>query len=207
MRPRFKKKRSLRRTDKPLRDARIFVIATEDTYVPKAYFELFQNSRVCIRVLETQDGHSAPTYVLERLKEVKNSEEFESDDQFWLVLDTDHWIAPGHIDSFKRVCRDASDQGFKLAHSNPCFEFWLLLHHEEVAENTRYEACGDVVERLKELLSGYSKRTIPVALFTRNYIETAVKRAKKLDESSTGDRWPHEKGTHVYKLVEQLLDK
>lgn len=59
---------SLGRAARRERDDRIFVVATEDTYVPKQYFEALALSRVRVLVLETRDKDSAPGQVVERLR-------------------------------------------------------------------------------------------------------------------------------------------
>jgi hypothetical protein len=95
---RCKKPRPLTREEKPLRDARLFVIATEDKYAPRESFRLFGNPRIKVLVLPTEDTRSAPEYVLQRLdayKEQKQKDEKLDEDQYWLMLDTDHWIESG----------------------------------------------------------------------------------------------------------------
>lgn len=64
---RCKKHRPLTREEKPFRDARLFIIATEDRYAPQEYFRLFKNPRVKVQVLPTEDTRSAPDHVLKRL--------------------------------------------------------------------------------------------------------------------------------------------
>ena len=59
---RHKKPRPLERKDKEtLRDARLFVIATEDTYAPDRYFHIFTNPHFQVKVLSTKGGLSAGT--------------------------------------------------------------------------------------------------------------------------------------------------
>ena len=54
-------------------------------------------------------------HVLERLKTYRQQEEQKNElldeDEFWLMLDTDHWIKPNHIDNFTNVCGEAIQQG------------------------------------------------------------------------------------------------
>ena len=40
---------------------------------------------------------SAPEHVLERLDQYQEEYELGADDEFWLMLDTDHWTGPGHV--------------------------------------------------------------------------------------------------------------
>jgi hypothetical protein len=187
------------------------VIATEDTYAPKQYFEessIFKNPRIYVPALPSKGGRSAPEYVLDRLKEYRDEtrrkNELLDEDEFWFVLDTDHWTQPNHIDNFTKVCREGSEQGIGLAHSNPCFEVWLLLHFEDVDAVGQFRASKDVEERLRSVLGQYNKKRLDLSRFDRKSAETAVERAETLDNSSA-DRWPQRTGTHIYRLVKRLL--
>jgi hypothetical protein len=119
------------------------------------------------------------------------------------MLDTDHWVKPDHVANFVEVCAKALQQGFRLAHCNPCFEIWLLLHVADLAVDDQFANCDEVVDRLRTVLGAYNKRNAdPTAFCTLANAELAVKRAEKLD---TSDRWPQRLGAHVYRLVKELL--
>jgi len=79
------------------RDARLFVVATEDTYAPKQYFGFFQNPRLHVQVLETAIGTAQdPRAVVNRLISFAEQYQIAGDDQLWVLLDTDHWIQERH---------------------------------------------------------------------------------------------------------------
>lgn len=200
-----KKSRPLTREERPLRDARLFIIATEDKFAPEQYFRLFKNPRIKIQVLPTTDGRSAPAHVLERLNTFRDDYVTIDEDEFWLMLDIDHWTEAGHIANFNLVCQEAIQRGYHLAHSNPCFEIWLLMHVFPLDAGTQYKRCNDVVSRLREVLGNYSKRSINADHFPESSIKDAVSRAEATDHSS-GDRWPQSTGTHVYKIVKRLIN-
>jgi hypothetical protein len=201
---RCKKPRPLTREERPLRDARLFIIATEDTYAPERYFGLFKNPRIKVNVLPTEEGRSAPEHVLDRLDAFRKQYELLAEDEFWLMLDTDHWIEPSHVSNFDRVCGEAVQKGYQLANSNPCFEVWILLHVFPLDAGTQFVRCGEVVARLRELLGEYSKRTLDARHFTPDSMREAVMRAEMLARNPT-DRWPQTTGSHVYKVVRKLL--
>jgi hypothetical protein len=201
---RCRKSRPLTREEKPLRDARLFVIATEDKYAPKEYFRLFKNPRVKVQVLPTEDTRSSPEHVLQRLDDFLKEYHVLEDDEFWLMLDTDHWIEPGHVANFNRVCSEAIQKGYQLAHSNPCFEVWLLFHVFPLDAGTQFRRGEEVIASLRELLGVYSKRTIDAQHFPLSAIREAVTRAEATD-TSPYDRWPQSTGTHVYKVVKKLM--
>lgn len=188
------------REDQTFRDDRLFVIATEDTYAPKQYFRLLPNPRIHVEVRETEGGLSAPEHVLARLDAYVQEYQLDEHDERWLMLDTDHWLQSGHVKNFIRVCSEAVKKGYQLAHSNPCFEIWLLLHHTELDATHQFKRCGEV----KAALGQYNGGGIDPAHFTMDAVRVAVGRAEKLDDSSI-DRWPQKTGSHVYKLVKRLL--
>ena len=118
-----------------------FLIVTEGTVTEPTYFELLredlQLGPVAIRI-EPGD-HSDPRHVIKtagrmvselakRKKRGKLSNaETESFDHVWAVIDTDVAVRNG---IWNDVTALAEGRRVKLAHSTPCFEFWLLLHLE-----------------------------------------------------------------------------
>jgi hypothetical protein len=73
-----------------LRDDRLFIVACDDTYAPKQYFDFFRITRIQIHVVLTEDGTSAAEHVLGRLQGIDH----DDDDELWLPLDTDPtWLA------------------------------------------------------------------------------------------------------------------
>jgi hypothetical protein len=201
---RWKKPRPLTREDKKYRDDRLFVIATEDTHAPDRYFRIFMDGRIHVLVLPTEGGRSAPEHVLTRLDDYVKEFDLMEDDERWLMLDTDHWVEPNHIANFNLVCAQATQKGFKLAHSNPCFEIWLLFQVTDLDAGDQFKRCKEAVQRLKDTLGKYSKRRIDPTHFSLENAVIAVRRAEKLDQSP-GDRWPQKTGSHVYKIVKMLL--
>lgn len=201
---RRKKPRPLTRGDGTVRDATLCIIATEDTYAPDHYFRLFKNTRIQVVVLPTEDGRSAPEHVLERLDRHCDEYDVGDGDDLWLMLDTDHWTEPDHVDNFTRVCREAMQKGYRLAHSNPCFEIWLLLHLADVGDGEEFQRCEDVVERIKQIIGEYSKKKIDPEYFNPASMADAVRRAEAMAVHPDG-RWPQQVGTHVYKVVRDFL--
>ncbi len=201
---RCKKRRPLTREEKAYRDDRLFIVATEDTHAPRQYLDALRNPRIKVRVLPTESGLSAPGHVLQRLDEFLEAYRTIAEDEFWLVLDTDHWVEANHIASFRQICAHALQKGYSLAHSNPCFEVWLLLHVAELHEDAQFSRCEQVVARLKDTLGTFSKRSLDMQLFSLPAVRLAIARAEKLDKGQN-DRWPQKTGSHLYRLARKLL--
>lgn len=181
----------------------MFIIATEDTYAPKQYFAGFLLPRVSIEVVETDDSQSAASHVVARLKnivdEAKKFGEWTDADQYWVLLDTDHWSQGTHVAAFSKAIKEAKDCGFLVAVSNPCFELWLLLHVADVTLPIANATAAE--EQLRTALGGYSKTNVPADKLMP-LISQAIERAKKLDVGEGG--WPQSVGTQVHLLVEAI---
>jgi len=198
-----------------LRDDRVFVVATDDTYAPLQYFEFLPLPRVKVTVVPTplQTTASSPGHVVQRLKDafdsVKERGQVQQGDEFWVFLDKDRNMRDNNIVGTLEALRTARHSGFEIAISSPCFELWLLLHHEDVPANTTFTVCADVEQKLKAVLGGYNKTKLRRGQFQIAHLPDAIRRARAL-ESSPDDpdgHWPENVGTRVYRLLERVLPK
>ena len=176
--------RPLTRDSERLRDDRLFIVACDDTYAPKQYFEFFRLQRVQVHVVATTDGSCAAADVLKRLLRYKG--EAEEEDELWMLLDTDHYTQGTHLPSFTGALSEARRQGVKVALSKPSFELWLLLHH--VAETVLGElpAAKDVEEMLRATLGEYNKTNLKREHYPLTSVCDACDRAERLDATVAG---------------------
>jgi hypothetical protein len=180
------------------RDARLFIIATEGAVTEKQYFGMFGSSRIKVEVLPTgSDNQSAPDYVLDRLDSFKEQFDLHEDDMLWLVLDVDRW----GDEKLSVVCREARQKNYHLAISNPCFEVWLCLHCDDLDPEDK--TCKQFKARLRKILGSYNGSNLDLSEY-EPHLATAVERAQIL-HSDVQQNWPPTIGTHVYRLVEILL--
>jgi RloB-like protein len=116
-----------------------FLIVTEGQVTEPVYFELLraslQLSTVTVKIQPASASY--PTHVIdsaatevERLSKRRKRKEIainevEKYDHVWAVIDTDVAVRK---DVWSDIVQYAASKGVKLAHSTPCFEFWLLLH-------------------------------------------------------------------------------
>jgi len=133
-----------RKASKPSRDACArpgdsFLIVTEGQVTEPVYFELLRESLqlATVTVKIQAGGASYPKHVINSAadevkalaKRVKKNQtainEVEKYDHVWAVIDTDVAVRRGIWPDIQQL---AVSRGVKLAHSTPCFEFWLLLH-------------------------------------------------------------------------------
>jgi hypothetical protein len=195
--------RPLTRDTGSLRDDRLFLVACDDTFAPKQYFDFFRLTRVQIRVVPTPDGSSAARHVLDRLL----SFEHEEDDERWMLLDTDHCVQGTHLAGFVETLREASRQGVNVARSKPSFELWLLLHHVEEAGLGALPAARDVEEALRAKLGQYNKTKLRREHYPAASVYDACVRAERLDATVTGGDIPQGNTTRVYRLWKAIAAK
>jgi hypothetical protein len=108
--------------------------------------------------------------------------------EVWCVVDVDQFdiTAAGH---------EAARHGIQLAVSNPCFELWLLLHHEGC---TAYlDGYPAVVQRLRKHVPTYDKARLRFGAFADG-VNAAVKRARSLDPGRNPS-------TDMWRLVERIV--
>jgi hypothetical protein len=108
------------------------------------------------------------------------------------VVDVDHF-------DLAAAASAAQAAEVELAVSNPCFELWLLLHHERC--DSSMACCGDVIARLRKCVPGYDKTRLRFEQFAGG-VEQAVSRAAALD--ATGRDHRRNPSTGVWRLVEEM---
>ena len=115
-------------------------------------------------------------------------------DEVWCVVDRDEFDLEAAV-----AC--AADLDVRLAVSNPCFELWLLLHHEDCTAE-----LGDaksVLRRLARKVPAYQKNELRFADFEKG-VHDAVRRAERLDPSGRDHRRDPSSG--VWRLVLQMIE-
>lgn len=180
----------------PSREYReLFIIATEGDKTEPAYLQLFLDSTKTIRILASRHD-SAPKKVLKRAETFLQKEKPRRPYSVWLVLDRDTW----QEEVLNFVSGQCRRRGFGLAVSNPCFEYWLLLHFENGNGVSSKTHC---TERLVRHLPNFAKGHVEIEKLKPN-IQQAIDYARQKDVPPCSD-WPSGNGSTVYKLVEALL--
>jgi hypothetical protein len=102
--------------------------------------------------------------VLSRMEEYIKQEGVKPSDEAWLIVDRDQWDEK-HLDLLHQWTLKCSN--YKLALSNPKFEFWLLLHYEDAKNISTEREC---LTRLKHYLPNYNKKLKLEKLHTLKFI-------------------------------------
>ena len=199
-----RKPKPLAPEEKTFRDDVLIVVVTEDTFAPEQYFNLIKARRVQVKVAPSQGGHSSPQAILASARVLKKDPDFQDFDEFWLLLDTDHWFERNHIANCMTVISEAKSEGFQVAVSNPCFDLWLLLHHDDVPPDRPFENCQSLEQRFRELKGKFNKTKLELEHFNVDLALVAIDRGKRLTPDTINFR-PKNPGTQVWALVERAL--
>jgi hypothetical protein len=200
----MRKKRPLDRKAKLVRDASLVVIASEDKYAVRQYFDFFESSRIQFKVLETQDGKSAPEHVLARLNEYIDEFEIGDGDTFWLICDCGHWIEPNHIHNLTQALKECRQKSIQFALSNPCFDLWLYLHFADFPAEDKL-TCGQVAQRLKAAAGGYDKTKIYNLPIDDRKVRVAV--ARSTANQSCDSVIPTKPQTTIHLVIQNLISQ
>lgn len=147
---------------------------------------------VSVKVVERP---SAPDQVVRYARDHCGRDDF---DETWCAVDVDRFEVEGAKVSAAHGLADSA--GIRMATSNPCFELWLLLHHEGCTSHC--DGYSDVEVRLKRFVSSYDKTRLRFDDYADGVLG-AVARAKRLDP--TGVAHDINPSSAVWVLVEKIL--
>lgn len=201
------------------------LIVCEGELDEPAYFEAVKNSlgrtSNLIHILG-KECQSNPKSVVEcainRMDSAKTSSTRDEYDEVWCVIDveapTQHpdleealELAKVKNATLKKVTNEEgrTAQEIKVALTNPCFEYWLLLHFEKTGSELSNKAVKQKLKRHLRPMNMGRESTIEKLLPRLN---TAIVNAKQvLKENKCGANLKeHNPSTHVHKVVLALLE-
>ncbi len=179
-----------------------FLIVTEGEKTEPNYFkalrDLLQLSATDVEILHPPG--TDPLTLVQKAIELKDIRKSDSKkglkipyDEVWIVYDLEK-PHDQRRDIAQRAIEIGKPKGIKFGESDPCFEFWLLLHEEFTT--APFEDCHAVIVRLRTYWPNYLKGEIPSEKFIRK-LPDAIERAqrcRKHHHDSNGDGNP---GTKV----------
>ncbi len=214
----------LERTDEKIEYNRKIFIAfegqdTEPTYFKNITHILMNESKSIVDIIpldrDELDGKSHPKHVRDGMIEyyTKNKKMIDDRDSLWIVIDIDKHFGNklkdkkiNYLDFLESLKTSIKKEIF-AAVSMPCFELWLILHHEspsnldlekikknlKISKHKRY---------LKDLVSNLEKTNGKEVYLNFN---KAISNAKdNLLEQDTYNLYKNV-GTSIYKLIEDIL--
>lgn len=200
-----------------------FLIVTEGTVTEPVYFELLRADLQlpAVRIRVEPGKASDPRHVIATAAEevkvharrAKKGQLGHTEplrfDQVWAVIDTDVAVRNGIWNEVESL---AQARKVKLAHSTPCFEFWLLLHIQGMTTRSDLvtgDAAKSAVKHAlgKEYSTNEATAREVMPLFIGKWPE-AVMHAERVRvyHDDAGTKLPANPSTEVCALVRALND-
>jgi len=199
------------------------LVVTEGVNTEPAYFEFVRRmfSSSTVELVPHGAGRGDPKSLTDAALEVRKKRqrqarkkelsinELEDFDEIWIVFDTDVLDASKRSDGIAY----ARSKGVRIAYSEPCFEYWLLLHEASAYTTAQMAKCADVEPHLKRAFgwSEYGKnsrecRKLIEPLVSKEAIRTAVVGAERCRDhhQGAGTPFPPNPSTDVDQLIRAI---
>lgn len=136
----------------------------------------------------------SPSKLIEYAKTVRQRDP-DGFDEAWCVFDVDDYA-----EDIANAIPTAKRAKISLAISNPCFEFWLLLHFAD--HSAWLNGPNAVKAQLCRHISGYDKTKIDFAAFAPR-ISDAIERGRRLTDA--GHTHPDNPSTTMWQLASTIV--
>lgn len=132
--------------------------------------------------------------------------QLEDFDEVWIVFDADVLS----LQKLNEGLAYSKINGIRCALSEPCFEYWLLLHNRDHYTTANMDRCANVIPYLQRAFGWqhYDKslkesRTLIEPLVTREHLVTAIKAAERVryHHKEAGTAFPHNPSTDIDRLI------
>ena len=178
------------------------LLSLEDEHSSRLYFAaIARQERARISIVFARHIGSDPGSVVEAARR-----EYDPDsiDEVWCLFDTEGPQHPTRRSQAQAAVSRARDLGFRCALSNPCFEYWLLLHFAN--STTMYQDCTAVLHDLRRHIDDYDKGDRCFDQLEGGILE-AIQRARRNFTTRCVDVGVIDcnPSTQVYQLMERLL--
>ena len=190
------------------------LILCEDEKSSLLYFKGFKKDEEFKRKLQAIDievyhpHNYSPVGLFEEAKEKIKKAKAEKNpyDETWLVFDKD-----GHqnIEHVYEAIRQSKSKIIKIAISNICFEYWVLLHFEYTTKGFKnYDEIEKYLNK-KKYFDKYAKKD-DYFPFLKEKLEQAINHNKKLFESLKDEPDFHKPYnlfayTNIFELIKSII--
>ncbi|ELJ6942905.1 RloB domain-containing protein [Campylobacter jejuni] len=194
----LRKKRNTKTRDREAKRKKneIILIVCEGEKTEKNYLnqlkDFFRLSNVSINIISSKKPN--PSQIVEFTKE-KNKD--YSYNKVYCVFDKDT-----HSD-FDKVRQECEKYKFEAITSNPCFEFWILLHFTYTTKSfSTNSPCNELIESdLKKHIKDYKKDYNFTSIIKQN-LSTAIANAQKANKEAEKNNY-----TSSYTFMDKLALK
>lgn len=187
----------------------IIYIICEGKETEPLYFKHFRSRNCLVDIIPISSKHKAAEHLVKHAKSLISQETYypKDGDQLWCVFDCDDNKDP----ELQEAISYADKHGYRIAYSNPAFEYWYLLHFEQRTGYLRDSAAVIDILNNKGYLENYKKNADVFVELQENQ-DKAIQNAKDRVQRLNQDEVPvisraSNPVTTVYELVELLNSK
>ena len=139
-----------RRKRKPI----IYIIC-EGKETETLYFKHFRSRNCLVDIIPISSKHKAAEHLVKHAKSLISQADYypKDGDQLWCVFDCDD----NRDSELQAAVLYAEKHGYKIAYSNPAFEYWYLLHFEKRNGYLKDSAAVIDILKSKGYLENYGK--------------------------------------------------
>lgn len=154
----------------------VIYIVCEGEETEMLYFKHFRTRSCLVDIIPISSKHKAAEHLVKHAKSlVSQGEYFPRDgDVIWCVFDCDD----NKENELRSAQLFAQRQGYKIAFSNPSFEYWYLLHFEKRFGHLRDSAEIINILKNKKYLDKYRKNQDVFEVLSPN-LQIAIERSKE----------------------------
>lgn len=193
-----------RRATKTRDPIRTIVIVCEGSKTEKIYFQRFKERNSGVRIeVPNADKYTDPINLVKYAADYakKNDIDVAEGDSIWVVYDVDQNKDEGMAQAKKL----ADQYKIGIAHSNPSFELWYLLHFEK---SSAMLTNAELSQKLQRHLPRYNKSTC-VFDDIMEHRPKAIKHAEQLNHHHMSllrdlTRRESNPSTQVFRLVQHI---
>lgn len=188
---------------KPARQLnKIILIVCEGEKTEIKYFKSLKEflKLISVTIDIVPSSHPDPKQIIKYA--IQKIRQFHEYDEIYCVFDKDL-----HTQKYiNKVLETANKNNFKAIVSDPCFEFWILLHFTKIMPtlSTSQSPCKALqkCKTFKQYLPDYDKSNYDFDDIVANRLKTAIENANEINQINLPTRQtPY---TEVVRLVENL---
>ncbi|MBC8394429.1 MAG: RloB domain-containing protein [Deltaproteobacteria bacterium] len=190
---------------------RVLIVCEGAKTEPNYFKHLIRQLRLSTKVLVIgKECGSAPKSIVEHAIQQIHQEGDNPYDQVWCVFDVEIPKNESLNEAYNNIItyKPAKNSPTKLKHAltNPCFEYWYILHFEKVGK--AFNSNRKVIHHLKKLHPEYDKASKEICEEIYQNLETAISHAKGIirEKHCGDDLREYNPSTHVHLLVQYLQE-
>jgi len=211
--------------EEQLNPKKIIIISCEGSNTEPAYFKAIKeklsnhiSALIKIELVPKEAGASEPkdiVYNLDEFLHTKYDYKDEYDDELWLVWDREK--VKSRKENILAILPECQEKNYNIAMTNPLFEFWLLLHVNDVSKynyETLFINTWDTPNKNRRyidkelsniLTNGYNKKNFNRDIVTKDNINKAVEQEKLFENNI--ENIIDELGSNIGDLIHSIFGR